>query len=86
LLKQGKEVQKPGSSAILYSPAAHRALIALCCAKSGRPINFVTDEDYIQEVQMLRPNTIFPHPSTVQQDLLEIYNQASIAVKTYFAV
>ena len=86
LLKQGIVHEKPGSSAILYSAAAHRALIALRCAKSGRPINFVTDEDYIREVQMLRPGTIPPHPSTVQRDLLEIYEQTSIAVKSYFAV
>jgi len=85
LLKQGIEHKKAGST-IPYSPAAHCALIALRCAKSGRPINFVADKDYIREVQMLHPGTIPPHPSTVQCDLLAIYEQTSIVVKNYFAV
>ena len=86
LRKQGHEHVKPTSSTIPYSEAAHRALIALHCAKNARPINSVLDEDYRNEVEMLRPGTKLPHPMTVQRDLLCIYEQASIAVKNYFLV
>ncbi|KAF8965912.1 hypothetical protein BDZ97DRAFT_1658276 [Flammula alnicola] len=86
LRKQGRERVKPAPAAIPYSEAAHRALIALRCAKNARPINSVLDEDYKLEVEMLRPGTKLPSPMTVQRDLLYIYEQASIAVKNYFLV
>jgi len=86
LKKQGKTTEKAVAPVIPYSEAAHRALIALHCAKNGRPFNSVLDEDYHQEVQMLRPGTKIPHPITVQRDLLSIYAQASIAVMNYFMV
>ncbi|KAF8799387.1 hypothetical protein BYT27DRAFT_7217763 [Phlegmacium glaucopus] len=74
----------PESGTIPYSEPAHRALIALRCAKNARPINSVLDDDYKLEVEMLQPGTKIPHPMTVQRDLLYIYEQASIAVKNYF--
>lgn len=86
LRKQGRERVKPAQTAIPYSAAAHRALIALRCAKNARPLNSVLDDDYQLEVEMLQPGTKIPHPMTVQQDLLHIYMQASIAVKNYFLV
>lgn len=86
LRKQGRERVKPDAAAISYSEAAHRALIALRCAKSARPINSVLDEDYKLEVEMLRPGTKLPGVMTVQRDLLYIYMKTSIAVKNYFLV
>jgi hypothetical protein len=86
LKKQGINIETSSSPVIPYSEHAHRALIALRVAKNGRPVNFVTDEDYICEVQMLRPGTKIPHPTTVQCDLLQIYAQTSILVRNYFAV
>ncbi|KAF8799451.1 hypothetical protein BYT27DRAFT_7006561, partial [Phlegmacium glaucopus] len=86
LRKQGRECVKPESGTIPYSEPAHRALIALCCAKNARPINSVLDDDYKLEVEMLQPGTKIPHPMTVQRDLLYIYEQASIVVKNYFLV
>jgi len=66
LRKQGRKCPKPAAAAIPYSQAAHRALIALRCAKNTRPINSVLDEDYQREVEMLRPGTKLPHPMTTQ--------------------
>ncbi len=72
--------------AINYTPAAHRTLIVLRCAKSHRPFNSVADEDYQAEVQMLQPGTILPHPSTVSHDIKAIYLTMSILVRQYFMV
>jgi hypothetical protein len=36
-----------------YTPAGHRTLIALRCAKNHRPFNSVLDDDYQAEVEML---------------------------------
>ena len=69
-----------------YSEANHHALIALHCAKSAHPINMVTDEDYLAEVQMLRPGTIVPSPNTVQWDLTHSYTMASVLLMNYFVV
>lgn len=71
---------------ITYSPAAHRALIALRCAKRHRPFNFILDEEYLLEVQMLRPGTIVPHPITVSRDIRTIYIEMSKHVRRYFRV
>lgn len=87
LKKQGlMEKIKSKEDIIPYSEAAHRALIALRCAKNARPFNMVQDEDYLREVQMLRPGTKVPKPITVQRDLHEIYERASILVQDYFMV
>lgn len=69
-----------------YSPAAHRALIALRCAKNNRPFNAVLDEDYQDEIRMLRPGTVLPSPITVSRDINEIYLEMSRHVKNYFTV
>ncbi|KAH8110931.1 hypothetical protein DFH11DRAFT_1513749, partial [Phellopilus nigrolimitatus] len=73
-------------SAPPYSLAAHRALIALRAAKSHRPFNFVTDPHYKLEVEMLRPGTIIPHPTTVSRDINTLYVGLSNYVKDYFTV
>jgi hypothetical protein len=86
LKKQGLDSRPKSESVIPYSEANHRALIALRCAKSARPINMVLDEDYLAEVEMLRPGTISPSPNTVQRDLTHIYNMTSIYVMNYFMV
>ena len=71
---------------IPYSPAAHRALIALRCAMSKRPFNSVSDPLYAREVQMLRPGTKLPSPSTVSRDIAAMYENGSNIVKQYFSV
>ena len=72
LKKQGLDSCPKSDSAIPYSEANHRALIALHCAKSARPINMVMDEDYLAEVEMLHPGTVVPSPNTVQWNLIFI--------------
>jgi hypothetical protein len=74
------------STAPAYSVAAHRALIALRCAKNHRPFNSILDEDYQMEVQMLRPGTILPHPITVSRDIRTIYVEMAKKVRDYFKV
>ena len=86
LKKQGLDSRPKSESAIPYSEANHRALIALRCAKSARPINMVMDEDYLAEVEMLRPGTVVASPNTVQRDLTHIYNMTSMYVMNYFMV
>jgi len=78
--------RKVVTDAIPYSPAAHRALIALRCAKNSRPFNTVTDEEYQLEVSLLRPNTTIPSPITVSRDINTIYLQMSRHVQQYFKV
>jgi len=75
-----------GSIAPTYSVAAHRALIALRCAKNHRPFNSILDEDYQTEVQMLRPGTVLPHPITVSRDIRVIYVETAKKVRDYFKV
>jgi hypothetical protein len=69
-----------------YSPAAHRALIAMRCAKNHRPFNSVLDEDYQAEVEMLRPGTVLPSPQTVSRDIKAMYAEMSKNVRNYFMV
>ncbi|EJD02978.1 uncharacterized protein FOMMEDRAFT_84858 [Fomitiporia mediterranea MF3/22] len=71
---------------IIYSEAAHRTLIALRCAKSNRPFNFVKDCYYALEVAMLRPGVSLPSPDTVSSDIKAIYTGLSIQVRNYFKV
>ena len=86
LKKQGLDSHPKSDSAIPYSEANHCALIALHCAKSAHPINMVTDEDYLAEIEMLCPGTVVPSPNTVQWDLTHIYTMASVFVMNYFMV
>lgn len=87
LWKQGIDCQKNAfADAIPYSESGHRVLNALRCAKQSRPANSVLDEDYQWEVEMLCPGTKLPHPTTVQQDLIHIYEHASTWVMNYFLV
>lgn len=83
--KQGIS-QPPATSSIPYSADNHRALIALRCAKHARPINEILDDNYRAEVDMLRPGTVVPHPTTIQRDLISIYIHMSTFVMSYFAV
>jgi hypothetical protein len=69
-----------------YSKAAHRAIIALRCAKSQRPANMVKDKFYEMEVQMLRPGTEIPHPSTISRDIKDLYKDLAVDVRNYFLV
>ena len=42
------------------------------------------DEDYQAEVDMLRPGTKLPHPTTVSRDIQAIYLDMSKHVRDYF--
>jgi len=42
-------------------------------ATSNHPFNAVTDKYYKMEVEMLRPGTVIPHPTTVSQDIKHLY-------------
>lgn len=69
-----------------YTPARHRALIAVRCARSRRPFESVADPDYQAEVELLRPGTHIPSPRTVSRDVEVIYEKGSIGVRDYFNV
>ena len=74
------------SASPFYSEAAHRAIIALRCATSHRPFNFVNDKYYHKEVELLRPGTKIPAPTTVSLDIKHIYLELSKTVRMYFKV
>ena len=69
-----------------YTPAAHRTIIAMRSATSNCPFNAVTDKYYKMEVEMLRPGTVIPHPTTVSQDIKHLYVELSKTVRKYFKV
>jgi len=84
--KQGIYQPRSASSSLPYSPETHRALLVLRCAKHARPMNEILDDDYQTEVEMLRPGTVVPHPTTIQRDLVNIYEHMSDFVRNYFLV
>jgi hypothetical protein len=84
--KQGIYQPRPASSSVPYTVENHHALIALRCAKHARPMNEILDDDYQTEVDMLRPGTVVPHPTIIQQDLINIYVHMSTFVMNYFLV
>ncbi|KAJ7442035.1 hypothetical protein FB451DRAFT_944207, partial [Mycena latifolia] len=93
LLKTARECDSDRGAVIVrssaapeYSPAAHRAIIAMRTATSHRPFNFINDKYYKMEVEMLRPGAIIPSPSTVSRDLKLLYVELSRNVKSYFLV
>ena len=49
-------------------------------------MNKILDDSYRAEVDMLRPGTVVPHPTTIQQDLINIYVHMSTFVMNYFLV
>ncbi|KAH8105594.1 hypothetical protein DFH11DRAFT_1518765 [Phellopilus nigrolimitatus] len=69
-----------------YSHAAHRALIALRSASDNRPFHALMDRHYLMEVEMLRPGTIVPSPSTSSRDINDLYLELSKNVRNYFRV
>jgi hypothetical protein len=46
----------------------------------------VKDPFYVEEVEMLRPGTVLPSPSTVSRDVKDIYKASMSHVKEYFEV
>jgi hypothetical protein len=78
--------KKSTTTSLPYSAENHRAIIAMRSAVHGRSFNEFQDKYYKMEVEMLRPGTVLPHPSTVSRDLNEIYLKLSNHVKNYFAV
>ncbi|KAJ7938721.1 hypothetical protein B0H13DRAFT_1587420 [Mycena leptocephala] len=74
------------NSVIVFSDAAFRVGIAMQCATSHRPFNFVTDKWYRFQVQLLRPNTHIPDPTTVSRDVKHLYLDLSDRVRDYFVV
>ncbi|KAK7047943.1 hypothetical protein VNI00_006271 [Paramarasmius palmivorus] len=67
-----------------YTPARHRAIVALRCAVNHRPFEMVRDKLYVEEVKLLRPGTKLVSPGTVSTDVKRIYNGCSIMVRDYF--
>ncbi|KAJ7772032.1 hypothetical protein DFH07DRAFT_879090, partial [Mycena maculata] len=67
-----------------YTPARHRALIALRCASSHRPFHAIRDPFYLEEIELLRPGTSVPSPATVSRDVQTLYLEGSQMVKDYF--
>lgn len=74
------------SGVLPYSAARHRAIIALRCASSQRPFNVVADKYYRAEVELLRPGTSVPSPSTVSDDIKWVHLKWSQKVVEYFKV
>ncbi|KAJ7939676.1 hypothetical protein B0H13DRAFT_1586998, partial [Mycena leptocephala] len=50
------------------------------------PFNFVDDKWYHTTVEMLRPGTPVPDPTTVSQGAKNLYLDLSDRVKAYFVV
>ncbi|TEB34430.1 hypothetical protein FA13DRAFT_1918268 [Coprinellus micaceus] len=73
-------------SIIPYSSANHRTILALRCSKSMRPFTFVQDPLYQAEVDMLRPGTQLPDPTTVSRDVKLLYKHLAPHVSSYFKV
>ncbi|KAF6753991.1 hypothetical protein DFP72DRAFT_790364, partial [Ephemerocybe angulata] len=86
--RQGISTMSPGSSQVIipYSEANHRTLLAIRCATNMRPFNFVQDPSYRAEVNMLRPGTKIPDPTTISRDVKLLYEELSKHVKQYFKV
>jgi hypothetical protein len=40
----------------------------------------------VQEVELLRPGTVIPSPTTVSRDVTKIYKEGAKQVKEYFKV
>jgi len=74
----------PSTSGSIYSPARHRALLALRSAASKRSYNIVNDPWYMAEVEMFRPGTIIPSADTVAEDLHRLYLGYAPLVRKYF--
>ncbi len=81
---QPNDAKVARAAVIPYTKAAHRALIVLRCAKNHRPFNSVLDKDYQAEVNMLRPGTKLPHPTTISRDIQAIYLDMSQHIRSYF--
>ena len=86
LKRQGLDLVVVSASTIPYSPENHRTLIALRCAANMRPYNSVQDPLYAAEVEMLRPGTKLPDPTTVSRDVQLLYQEISKCVCQYFKV
>ena len=69
-----------------YSPAAHRAILAIRCARDRRSFDSVVDDLHRQEVELLHPGTRLPCSVTVSNDVRHIYEDASDAVARYIQV
>ncbi|KAF9461417.1 hypothetical protein BDZ94DRAFT_1221376 [Collybia nuda] len=83
---RGLSVESKAPVTLPYSEASHRALIALRAAKYNHPFNAVLDDDYQEEVRMLRPGTALPSPSTVSRDINAIYIAMGDFIRSYFMV
>jgi hypothetical protein len=75
-------VAAPATVATLtsYTLAAYHTVIAIRSATRNHLFNAVTDIYYKMEVEMLRPGTVIPHPTTVLQDIKHLYVELSKTV------
>ncbi|CAE6533464.1 unnamed protein product, partial [Rhizoctonia solani] len=67
-----------------YSPAFHRALLALWGAASHRPFDSLTDKFHQAEVEYLRPGTKLPSSVTLSRDIKVIHAQYVPKIREYF--
>ncbi|KAJ7085001.1 hypothetical protein C8R43DRAFT_909255 [Mycena crocata] len=85
-LARGVAIQSASTATPSFSPAGYRTLLAMHCATSHRPFNYVKDKYYQLIVQMLRPGTTIPDPTTVSRDANTLYLKLSTNVRDYLVV
>jgi hypothetical protein len=69
-----------------YSPAFHRALLALWGAFSHRSFDSLTDKFHQAEVEYLRPGTKLPSSVTLSRDIKLVHAQYVPKIREYFQV
>ncbi|CUA75529.1 Putative AC transposase [Rhizoctonia solani] len=67
-----------------YSPAYHRAILALWSAHSHRPFDSLADKFHQEEVEHLRPGTKLPSSVTLSRDIRLIHAQYVPKIREYF--
>ncbi|KAJ6565074.1 hypothetical protein B0H10DRAFT_1626867, partial [Mycena sp. CBHHK59/15] len=67
-----------------FSDAGYRTCLVMQCATSHRPFNFVADKYYQISVEMLRPGTHIPDPTTVSRDAKKLYLKLSANIRDHW--
>jgi hypothetical protein len=84
--ERGALIVNHPKSAEIYSPAFHRALLALWGACSHRSFDSLTDKFHQLEVEYLRPGTKLPSAITLSRDIKFIHTQYVPKIREYFQV
>lgn len=69
-----------------YDPYVHYTLLALRCAHDHRPAASVADSLYKQEVELLRPGTKIPHPTSISKYIKQLHATVALNIQEYFKV